>query len=146
MQHVDVTRRFRAPLQQVWDTYTDHAGWKNWAGFSKSWLEKEGAPHRNGVGCVRGFANGPVEVFEEVVEWDPPRRMAYRIVRGGLPMKDHFGEVTFEADGDATVVRWRCRFDSKIPLPGFAWAMRAFIDRFFRQALEGLARKHFPDR
>jgi uncharacterized protein YndB with AHSA1/START domain len=144
MQHVEVTRRFRAPAGKVWDVYTDHAGWKNWAGFTKSWLETEGRPDKNGLGCVRGFGSNGVDVFEEVVEWEPKSRFAYKIVRGGLPMKNHYGEVMFAADGDGTLVTWRCRFDSGIP--GFGWLMRMFIERIFRNGLEGLAKKYFPDR
>lgn len=41
MQHIEVKRKFRAPVDRVWDVYTDHAGWKDWAGFQKSWLETE---------------------------------------------------------------------------------------------------------
>jgi uncharacterized protein YndB with AHSA1/START domain len=144
MQHVEVTRRFRAPVGDVWDRYTDHADWKHWAGFTNSWLEEEGTPERNGIGCVRGFGSNGVNVFEEVVEWDPKRRFAYKIVRGGLPMKDHYGEVMFAADGDGTLVTWRCRFNSKIP--GLGGLMRLFITRIFRNGLDGLARKYFPDR
>lgn len=146
MQHVDVRRRFQAPIEKVWAAYTDHADWQNWAGFSKSWLEKEGRPDKNGVGCVRGFGSNGVNVYEEVVEWEPPSRFAYRIVRGGLPMKGHYGEVFFEPDGDGTVVRWRCRFDSGLPIPGTGWLMRVFVERIFRNALDGLSKRYFPDR
>jgi uncharacterized protein YndB with AHSA1/START domain len=146
MQHVEVKRRFRAPVGRVWEVYTDHAGWKNWSGFGKSWLEKEGSPDRDGVGCVRGFGSNGVNVYEEVVEWEPTSRFAYRIVRGGLPMKNHYGEVFFEPDGDGTLVTWRCRFESGLPLPGSGWLMQKFIEKIFRDGLEGLSRKHFPDR
>lgn len=144
MQHVEVKRRFRAPVDEVWSRYTDHADWKNWAGFSNSWLEKEGTPDRNGVGCVRGFGSNGVNVYEQVVEWEPTRRFAYRIIRGGLPMKGHYGETMFEPDAGGTLVTWRCRFDSKIP--GLGWAMRMFVERIFRGALDGLAKRYFPDR
>lgn len=144
MQHIDVQRSFRAPVGEVWDRYTDHSDWKNWAGFSKSWLEKEGSPDRNGVGCVRGFGSNGVNVFEEVVEWEPKTRFAYRIVRGGLPMKGHYGEVFFAPEGEGTRVTWRCRFESKIP--GLGWIMRLFVQNIFRGALDGLAKRYFPDR
>ena len=144
MQHVEVKRRFHAPVQKVWEKYTDHADWKNWAGFSNSWIETEGHPDRNGIGCIRGFGSNGVNVYEEVVEWEPTRRFAYKIVRGGLPMKDHYGETMFEADGDGTLVTWRCRFDSRVP--GLGWAMRLFVERIFRTGLDGLAKKYFPDR
>ncbi|MFN2425961.1 MAG: SRPBCC family protein [Candidatus Binatia bacterium] len=144
MQHVEVKRRFRAPVEEVWARYTDHADWKNWAGFTSSWLEKEGRPDKNGIGCVRGFGSNGVNVYEEVVEWEPTRRFAYKITRGGLPMKNHYGEEMFEPDGDGTLLTWRCRFDSRIP--GLGWVMQKFIERIFRGGLDGLSRKYFPDR
>ena len=63
---------------------------------------------------------------------------------GGLPMKNHLGEVVFEPDGDGTLVTWRCRFDSKIP--GLGGPLRVIVTRVFRTALDGLARHAFPDR
>lgn len=146
MQHVEVTRRFPASVDQVWEVYTDHAGWKDWAGFHKSWLETEGSPDKNGLGCVRGFGSNGVNVFEEVVSWEPKKRFQYKVIRGGLPMKGHLGEVTFTPDGDGTIVTWRCQFDSSIPIPGLGALMRFFVQRIFRDGLEGLAKKHFPDR
>jgi uncharacterized protein YndB with AHSA1/START domain len=144
MQHVNVKRRFSAPVEKVFEAYSNHADWKNWAGFSNSWLEVEGRPDRNGMGCVRGFGSNGVNVYEQVVEWDPPRRFAYRIIKGGLPMKDHYGESIFEPDGDGTMVTWRCQFESRVP--GLGWPMQWFVTRIFRNGLDGLARRYFPDR
>ncbi len=144
MQHVEVKRHFNAPVDKVWDAYTDHADWKNWAGFSNSWLEKQGSPDRNGMGCIRGFGSNGVNVYEQVVEWEPKKRFAYRIIRGGLPMKDHLGETVFAADEGGTLVTWRCRFESRVP--GMGWAMRMFVERIFRNALAGLAKRYFPER
>ncbi len=138
MQKVEVVRTIAAPIQKVWDVYTDHASWKEWAGMGRSFLEKEGSPDRNGVGAVRGLGSGPVVAYEEVLEFEPPHRMVYTVLRGGLPMKNHRGEVVFEAQGDATRVVWRCRFESRIP--GLAAPMRIAVTRVFRQALAGLAR------
>jgi len=143
MQEVEVERRFSAPVQAVWDVYTDHAGWSAWAGFQKSWLEIPGETDRNGSGAVRGFGSNGITAFEEVIDFDPPKRMTYRVVRGGLPMKNHLGEVVFEPDGDGTRIVWRCRFDSKVL--GLGPLMRFVVRRVFRGALEGLARHHFPD-
>jgi SAM-dependent methyltransferase/uncharacterized protein YndB with AHSA1/START domain len=142
MQHVEVERRFDAPPAQVWKVYTDHAGWGAWAGLGRARLETEGHPDRNGVGAVRCFTSGGISVFEEVLSFDPPKRMTYRVVRGGIPiMKDHLGEVVLEPDGAATRLIWRCRFGSKVP--GLGAPMRWMITRLFRQALEGLAKRGF---
>lgn len=141
MQHVEVTRRFPAPPQTVWDVYTDHARWSEWAGFPRSWLEVEGAGDRNGSGAVRVLGSAGVKVYEEILDFEPPKRMTYRVLRGGLPMKDHLGEVRLEPDGDGTLLVWRCRFDSRIP--GLGGLMRRLVTRVFQRALDGLARHRF---
>ena len=125
-------------LKRVWSRYTDHVSWTEWAGLGKVTLDRQGEPPPNGVGCVRAISSSGVKVLEEVLTFDAPRRMTYRIVRGGLPIKDHLGEVDFEAHGDRTLVTWRCRFDSKVP--GLGGVFRFFITRLFRNALEGLAK------
>ena len=126
----------------VWKIYTDHAGWSAWAGLGNARLATEGQPDRNGVGAVRCFKTGPVSVYEEVLTFDPPKRMTYRVVRGGIPiMKDHLGEVLLEPDGAGTLLIWRCRFDSK--LPGLGAPMRWMITRLFGNALAGLAKRGF---
>jgi SAM-dependent methyltransferase/uncharacterized protein YndB with AHSA1/START domain len=142
MQQVEVERRFEASPAQVWKVYTDHAGWSAWAGLGRARLATEGSPDRNGVGAVRCFTTGGVSVFEEVLSFEPPKRMTYRVVRGGIPiMKDHLGEVVLEPDGAGTRLIWRCRFGSRIP--GLGAPMRWMVTRLFRQALEGLARRGF---
>ncbi len=143
MQRVEVRRRFAAPRQAVWERYTDHASWTEWAGLGRARLAREGSPDVNGVGCVREIGSGPLTVREEVVDFEPPEHMSYRVVRGGLPMKEHFGEVRFEEDGDGTRVVWSCRFESRIP--GLGAPMRWLVERVFRGALAGLAARHFPD-
>jgi uncharacterized protein YndB with AHSA1/START domain len=139
---VEVTRRFSAPPQVVWDVYTDHAGWQRWAGVGSSRLEREGLPERDGVGAVRSLGFGPLRAVEEVLEFEPPKRMVYRVVRGGLPLRDHLGEVRFEPDGDGTRVVWTCRFESRVP--GLGWLLERMVTRVFRTALEGLAARGLP--
>jgi uncharacterized protein YndB with AHSA1/START domain len=142
MQQVEVERRFAASPTEVWKVYTDHAGWSAWAGLGRARLETEGSPDRNGVGAVRRFTTGGVSVFEEVLAFEPPKRMTYRVVRGGIPiMKDHLGEVLLEPDGAGTRLIWRCRFDSSVP--GLGAPMRWMLTRLFRRALDGLAKRGF---
>lgn len=138
MKRVEVCRRIEAPVQRVWDRYTDHVSWTEWAGMGKVRLEREGNPAPNGVGCIRVISSAGVGVHEEVLSFEPPRRMTYRVVKGGIPIKDHLGEVVFEPDGAGTLVTWRCQFESRIP--GLGGVFRALITRLFRNALRGLER------
>ncbi len=144
MQHVEVERRFAASPDAVFAVYTDHARWKEWAGFPGSSLEKEGSPDRNGVGAVRILGAGPGQVAEEVLEFEPGKRMRYRVVRGAVPIRNHRGEVLFEPDGDGTRVIWRCQFEPKWNVPGLGPLLRAVFTRVFARALAGLERHSFP--
>jgi uncharacterized protein YndB with AHSA1/START domain len=139
VQRVEAQQLIAAPVQVVWDRYTDHVSWTDWAGLGRVRLTREGVPAPNGVGCVREISSLGVKVYEEVLSFDPPRRMTYRIVRGGLPISDHLGEVVFEPRDGGTLVTWRCQFRSRIP--GLGGVFRAFIARLFRNALRNLSHR-----
>ena len=138
VRRVEVQHRFNASPQAVWDVYSDHARWSEWAGTPGSRLVVRGHPDPNGVGAVRGFVGG---MREEVLTFDPPKRMTYTVIAGLFPVKDHEGEVVFEADGDGTLVTWRCRFKSKIP--GLGGLLERVVTGTFRRGLEGLERHSF---
>src|SRR5215468_6162095 len=110
MHKVEVERIIDAPLEMVFARYTDHASWGRWAKLGRVTLAKAGSPEKNGVGCVRVFHAG-VAVREEVIAFEPPRRMTYRLLRGAVPIRDHLGEVLFEPHARGTRVVWRCQFD-----------------------------------
>lgn len=142
MQEVVVEKLIEAPRRRVWDVYTDHVSWQDWSSIGTVRLDKEGVPAPNGVGCVRVISRGGVSAFEEIVSWEPPSRMTYRVVRGGLPMRNHLGEVEFsDRDGGRTLVVWRCRFDSKIP--GLGPIFRVIVRKVFRDTLNALAKYEF---
>ena len=141
MQHIEVERLIAAPIEPVWERYTDHVSWTRWAGLGKVVLEREGVPAPNGVGCVRAIGSGPLTVYEEVLSFEAPHSMTYRVVRGGLPMRDHLGEVVMTERDGGTHIRWRCQFEARIP--GTGGPMRWLVTKVFRGALAGLAREHF---
>lgn len=139
MQHVEVEAIIPAAIDKVWARYTDHVSWSRWAGLGPVHLDREGSPPPNGVGCIRVIGRGRLAVREEVVDFEPPRRMTYRIIGGAVPLRDHFGEVLFEPEGEATRIVWRCRFRSGIP--GLGGVARRLISRMFRNVLAALARQ-----
>ena len=145
MQHVQVQRHIAGPPQSVFDAYTDHVSWAEWAGIGPARLAREGVPAPNGVGCNRVLGPAISAAHEEILSFEPPKRMTYRIVKGLPVLRDHFGEVDFSsAEGGGTLVVWRFRFEPRIP--GFGGLLRRMIERTFRGALEGLARHRFPER
>jgi len=136
VQQVQVQRHFSASPQAVFDAYTDHVSWAEWAGLGPARLAREGVPAPNGVGCIR--------VLGPAISFEPPKRMTYTIVKGFPVIRDHFGEVDFEPEGDGTRVTWRCRFESRVPFIG--GLIRGALTRAFSKALDGLAAARFPDR
>jgi uncharacterized protein YndB with AHSA1/START domain len=138
VQQVEVTHRYDAPPQAVWDVYTDHARWSEWAGTPGARLLREGSPDPNGTGAVRAFVGG---LREEVLEFEPPKRMTYTVTAGLFPIEQHLGEVLLEPDGTGTRVVWRCRFESRIP--GLGGLLRRFVTSSFTRALAGLERHSF---
>jgi uncharacterized protein YndB with AHSA1/START domain len=145
VHEVVVTKRVAGPRKAVWSAYTDHLGWNEWAHIGKVRLEREGHPTRNGVGCIRVISSAGISAREEVLSFDEPERMTYRVLSGGLPIKNHLGEVLFaEEAAGATTITWRCRFESRIPGLGFLW--RPIITKVFRDVLDGLAKGPFGAR
>jgi uncharacterized protein YndB with AHSA1/START domain len=142
VQSVEVKQRIPASRQAVWDTYTDHVSWQHWSRIGKVRLDREGRPSPNGTGCVRVISRGGVSAHEEILAFEPPRRMTYRVLKGGLPIRNHLGEVLLDEDGTDTLVTWRCRFESRVPGAGplFRW----IITRVFENTLTSLAAHRFP--
>ncbi len=110
-------RVFHHPIERVFARYSDHESWGQWAGLGDVRLAREGQPERNGVGAVRAFQRMP-GLREEITAFESPRRMEYRIARGGFPVTDHRGAVELTSEGDRTRVRWEATFRSRIPLTG----------------------------
>lgn len=144
MQRIEVQRHIAGSPQAVFDAYTDHASWAEWAGVGPARIAREGVPAPNGVGCIRVLGPAISRAHEEVLSFEPPKRMTYTIVKGFPLVRDHFGEVDFEPEGAGTRVIWRCRFESRIPFLGSPIA--GAITRMFGRVLDGLAAARFPDR
>jgi uncharacterized protein YndB with AHSA1/START domain len=134
VERIQVTQDYEAPIERVWACYTDHRGWSRWARLGRVTLAREGSPTPDGTGCIRVIGPGPFAVQEEVLEFEPPRRMVYSLVKGMVPIRDHRGEVTFTALAPArTRVTWRCQFESMLPLAGPL--IRTGVSRMFAAVL-----------
>ncbi|ORV18030.1 SRPBCC family protein [Mycobacterium celatum] len=109
-----VSRHVAADPATVWDVVSDHAGMAEWTPFRKSIVEKPGEPHPNGTGTVRAlYLLGP-PTREQVVEFEPPRRLRYMLL-SGLPFRDYIGEVTVEPEGTDTRLTTELSFRTRIP-------------------------------
>ncbi len=109
MHEIHVRQVFQAPLDRVFATVTDHEGMPAWLPAKVS-LVKQGTPDRNGLGAVRRVVARGLALHEEVVRWEPPKAMDYRIV-GFSPLRDHLGEMRFSSGDDGgTLLDYKIRF------------------------------------
>jgi uncharacterized protein YndB with AHSA1/START domain len=114
LRHYTFARHVEADPATVWNVISDHAGMPLWTPFRKSVLETPGHPSPNGVGAVRAlYLFGP-PIREEIVGFEPPRRLRYRLL-SGLPFSNYVGEITVEPEGPGSRVCTDIRFTTHIP-------------------------------
>jgi hypothetical protein len=135
---IEETARSRAPRAAVWALVADGRSWSRWGPWQKAELEREGSPPPDGVGAIRLLTRRPVTSREEVVAFEPPERLRYRML-GGLPVRGYEAQVTLSDDDGGTLIRWRSEFDAKIP--GTGALLRRSLAGFIRDVAERLARE-----
>jgi len=132
---IELERTTTAAPAVVWRWLADASSWKDWTRLTDTRLVREGAPTPDGVGAIRHFGRAGGSSREEVVVFDPPRHLAYVLVRG-LPIVNYRADVTLEPVGGGTRIRWHSRFDTKYP--GTGAPMRAFLRRFLGDTADRL--------
>ena len=125
-QSFEVEATSAAAPEAVFAVLADGSRWKDWAGplVRRSMWEREGSPAPGGVGAIRKLGAPPVFGREEIVEYDPPRRLSY-VMLSGQPVRDYRADVDLEPAGDGTHITWRSSF--KPLLPGTGPLMRRYL-------------------
>jgi hypothetical protein len=126
-----------APVDAVWPLLAEARRWRDWSFLSRTGLEREGAPSPDGVGAVRRFTRFGIGSREEVVAWDPPRHLAYRIL-SGFPVRNYRADITLEPDGTGTRIDWVGTFDPR--WPGTGSILEALIPVMMRRFATSVAR------
>jgi len=132
-----VEARADAPVEDVWPLLGEAARWREWSFLTASGLERDGAPEADGVGAVRRFTRNGVGSREEVVAWDPPHHLGYRIL-SGFPVRDYRADVTLERTGDGTRIEWAGSWSPK--WPGTGPVLQAVLVRMMQRFADDLAR------
>jgi hypothetical protein len=132
-----VEARTAAPVEEVWPLLGEAARWRDWSFLTRSGLVREGSPDPDGVGAVRVFTLYGIGSREEVVVWDPPHHLAYRIL-SGFPVRDYRADVTLERTGTGTRIEWAGSFDPK--WPGTGRLLGFLLPKMMQRFAEGVAR------
>ena len=128
-----------APIERVWELFSDHEGYVRFKAVSFARLLKEGQGDRNGVGAVREIHALGVKFVEDILVFEPPRRLDYKVVKCNAPLEHENGRVDLIARGEGTELHWITRFRIKLPLIGPLLAPLARLqtrDSFYDLLLE----------
>ncbi len=106
-----VTKAYiHASADRVWDAITDHEGLARRRGVSSARLVRRGKDHPNGVGARREVVLGRLRFLEDIVAFEPPRLMEYRVIECSIPLQHELGRIELIARGAGTEVHWTTRF------------------------------------
>lgn len=138
MQTIDVTIRIRAPIERVWELISDHESYTFFKNVSEAKLLKEGTLEKNGLGAVRKVRVLGVTFVEDIVAFDPPKCLEYRVKKCTLPIRHEIGCMTLANRGEGTDIHWVTRFETPIPLVGriLAPILRGIFSKEFRSCLK----------
>ncbi len=113
---IDVEHTTSAAPEAVWRLLADITTWSDWGEWDVARLKSGGSVDGEGVGTVRELHVGRNRSVEKLIVFEPPRRLAYALVGGNLPVRNYRGEVTLEPTADGgTTIRWTSTFKAKVP-------------------------------
>lgn len=137
MQTIEVDIHIQAPIEKVWALFTDHEGYTFISRVSEARLLEPGRPEKNGLGAVRKIRILGVTFIEDIVAFDPPTRLEYRVRECTVPIRHETGRMDFTRRRGGTDVRWVSRFELPIPVVGslVAPVLRRIFSRAFQGAL-----------
>ncbi|KIG16333.1 hypothetical protein DB30_04793 [Enhygromyxa salina] len=149
MVRVEVNELLPAPIDALFERLVDHESYASYDGVSTSTLTRCGDQERNGAGAQRRVRLGAVVLWEDIVAFERPTLMEYRIVKVRPPLIRHLlGRVSLAAEGQGTRVIWVSEFEVRIPGLGrlFEPKLGADFDHAFRAMLHEMARRASSDR
>lgn len=114
---VKVAQDYRQPVEAVFAQLADHNNLTRVLGIPVKRVV-DGRNDVNGVGSVRKMGLGPLAVEEMVTAVEPNKSIDYRISKGGAPLKNHRGGLTFTSTPGGSRVEWTITFDSSLPIAG----------------------------
>ncbi|MFJ1459862.1 SRPBCC family protein [Nocardia wallacei] len=115
MRKVDLERTIQAPVADVFDWLTDATNFQRVPLVRRVTLVRPGNVAEHGVGAVRLVVTPLLRLSEEIVEYDPPRLMRYRILNSFPPLRSQDGVLRFDPVEGGTRVRWHAQFEVAAP-------------------------------
>ncbi|TVP60235.1 MAG: SRPBCC family protein [Halomonadaceae bacterium] len=118
MKTIVVKRLINAPIEQVFEMLSDHAGYTRFPGVKGARLLTKGKDDPNGDGAVRRVDLGAVWFEEVISNFQRPVGFDYRILRSRPPIEHEHGGLRLEETAAGTQVTWTSTLQVKVPLIG----------------------------
>ena len=107
MFSIHVERTINQPIEKVFAILSDHANYAQFKAIEQSNLLVKGSDEPNGLGAVREIISGGSNLHEEIVAYEPPYKLGYKVVKSKpLPYDHQLGEITLKDEGGKTHVTW----------------------------------------
>lgn len=135
-QRIDIVQEFRQSVEEVFALLADHNQLSKVFGIPVRRV-RDGMGDVNGVGSVRSLGFAPLAVEETVVGMVPNQSIDYEITRGGGPVTNHHGRLTFTKTASGSRLQWSITFDS--PLPGVGPIVRQVLKQGLTLGLRKIA-------
>jgi uncharacterized protein YndB with AHSA1/START domain len=119
IHEVKLHQEFAAPVEQVWEAFSDHENFGRMMGQKVLRIADSADPSNvNGVGSVRRLRL-PTGSFEEtIIRSERPALIEYQITRG-TPLHHHYGRMRFSSLGSGrSAIDYSIEIGSKYPLIG----------------------------
>ncbi|APD94892.1 MxaD family protein [Alteromonas mediterranea] len=108
MFSIHVERTINKPIEEVFSILSDHANYAQFKAIEQSNLRIKGKHETNGLGAVREIISGGSNLHEEIVAYEPPYKLGYKVVKSTpLPYNHQLGEITLKDKDGKTHVTWR---------------------------------------
>jgi len=119
MYRIQIEEIVDLDIGMVFERLTDHANYDRFPGISHSELLRPGRPNPNGVGASRKIKAGPITFIEDIVGYDPPNLLEYRVIKSSPIRIDHkLGIVKLSKQRNRTKVNWVSEFEIPLPIIG----------------------------
>jgi hypothetical protein len=140
IHEIKLYQEFAAPVEQVWEAFSDHANFGKMMGQNITRIvDSADAGNINGVGSVRSIKIPMVAFEETVVKSEKPNCIEYRI-SSGLPIDYHYGNMQFKSLPDGkSALDYSVKLGFKVPLVGGVVAVA--LKRALGSGLRNYARR-----
>ena len=118
MQSVIMKTYIHAQIKKVWEAISDYEGYTRFKGFDLAKVLKEGDKERNGLGTVREVHCMGSKFVENIVVFEPPSLLEYKVVKCSRPLGHKIGRIELIPRGEGTEIHWLTVFWLKIPCIG----------------------------